>query len=90
MKTITFDYTKADGKTSKRVLVVTKDPSIFVHGQDITELSMEDQALYIQALNTAHEEYVQRIEAINEEFDMRFKYRQFDPSRMENIIQENI
>lgn len=90
MKLLTFKYTKADGSESDRNLVVSVEPTSFFAGTDISELTMEDQALYIAALNAAKEEYMGAIEALNVEFDVKFRYRQFDPSRMTNVVVENI
>lgn len=90
MKTLTFKYTKADGKQSNRTIVVSNEPTKLYAGTDISSLSMEDQALYINAVNVAKEDYLDKLKAINNSFDLNFNYRQFKPECMSDIVEEDI
>lgn len=89
-KVISFDYEKANGVKSHRVLVVSAEPSRFFAGTDISELESVDQVLYAQALQALKDNYLEDIAALNDEFDLKHNYRQFDPSRMTNVVEEDI
>jgi hypothetical protein len=90
MKTLSFSYTKADGKTSNRVVVVSNEPNKFYSGTDITELDVEEQGAYIAAIATAKELYLDMIKNINNTFDLNHNYRQFKPEGMADIKIEEI
>ena len=86
MKTITFTYTKDDGSTSKRVLVVSNEPTKNVSGTDISELSVVDQGNYIQAVKDLKEAYLESLKQINDIFDIANNYRQFKPTGMSDVV----
>ena len=88
MNIITFDYTKTDGKTSKRVVLLSAEPTHLYAGTDISSLEQADQAMYIEAVQKAKDAYLEALKAINDEFDMNFNFRQFTPSKMHGIVQE--
>jgi len=90
MNIITFDYTKTDGKTSKRVLVVSQEPTHLYAGTDISSLEQADQAMYCEELQKAKDTYLEAVKKINDDFDLNFNYRQFTPSKMHNVVQEEI
>ena len=90
MTILTFDYTKSDGKKSKRVLLVTGEPSQLFSGADISSLEPADQVAYSNALAAAKTEWLTRVSEINAEFDMNYSFRQFKPDNMTNIVRENI
>ena len=90
MKTITFKYTKADGKQSDRVVVVSNEPNKFYSGTDISELAVEEQGEYIAAVATAKELYLEMLKKINDTFDLNHNYRQFKPENMADIVAEDI
>lgn len=90
MKTLTFKYTKADGKVSDRVVLITAEPTKLYAGTDISSLDMQDQVRYIHAVQRAREDYLEQIKELNEEFDLNFNYRQFDPAKMSDIVTEDI
>jgi hypothetical protein len=86
----TFKYTKSDGSESKRVLATVAVPSKFYHGVDISELSTEDQALYITEIDRAKTEYAKQVLAIHQKYDLCNRYRQFDPNKMTELAAEDI
>lgn len=90
MNILTFTYTKADQSVSERVLVVSAEPTRTYKGTDISSLSQERQAEYIRQVSAAKEEYLEYIKGLNNDFDLNFNFRQFDPAKMTNIVQEDI
>ena len=85
-----FTYTKANGDVSKRVLASLVAPSKFHAGTDITELSTEDQAIYITMVDAAKTAYITKLAEINQEFDLVHNYRQFNPEQMTDVKYEDI
>jgi hypothetical protein len=90
MKIISFDYTKADGKTSKRTLVVSAEPTTLYAGTDISSLDAEDQVCYANEVQLAKDVYLEMLKNINNTYDLNFNYRQFKPDGMKNIVEEEI
>ena len=90
MNIITFNYTKANGKTSKRVLSPTVIPNTMYEGTDISELDDEDQVAYCQQLGKLRDEYLSKIAQLQDEFDLKNQYRRFDPSKMTEVIEEAV
>lgn len=90
MRTLSFKYTKADGKESQRTLVVTGAPNKFYSGTDISELEAVDQVEYIHAVQQAHDDYLERLKVINDTFDLNHNFRQFSPERMMEVVEEEI
>jgi hypothetical protein len=90
MNILTFTYTKALDSVSERVLVVSAEPNKMYKGTDISSLSMEDQAEYIDELSAAKEMYLDFVKHINNKYDLNFNFRQFDPAKMTNIVREDI
>lgn len=90
MRTLTFKYTKADGKVSKRVLLVSAEPTKLYAGTDISSLSDEDQVAYINDVAEAKELYLQMIKSLNDKYDLNFNFRQFKPENMSDIVEDDI
>lgn len=88
MNIITFKYTKVDGKVSHRVISPVVAPSTMWEGTDLSELEAVDQVMYAQALGKLNDEHKAKILALQEEFDLKYKYRRFDPTKMSNIVTE--
>lgn len=90
MNILTFNYTKANGSTSDRVLAVMTKPNTMYEGIDISELDMESQARFADQLNAAYETYLAAITAIKASFDVTHNYRRFDPKKMQAVVSEEI
>lgn len=90
MQVCTFDYTKLDGKTSRRVLVPLVKPGAAYEGIDVTEASTEDQALFITELEVAKQAYLQKIAELERKYDLQHCYRKFLEDRMSNFKLELI
>lgn len=90
MNIITFSYTKANGKTSERVLSPIIYPNTMYEGIDISELDVNDQCAYIAELDAAKSDFADDCRRIQEKFDVETMYRRFDPSKMTNVVKEDI
>lgn len=90
MNILNFKYTKSDGKTSNRVLLTHGAPSKFYSGTDITSLDMDDQVAYSQAVQAAKDIYLETVKALNDKYDLNYNFRQFDPTKMSEVVEEEI
>lgn len=88
MNIISFNYKKADGKVSARTLAVSAEPTKLFAGTDISSLSQEDQAAYINAVAELKDIYLEAVKAMNDKFDLNHNYRQFKPENMTDIVRE--
>lgn len=85
MKVISFTYTKADKSQSLRTIVALAEPSKNFFGIDISELDIEDQAIFINELEVILENKKKEVEELMEKYDIRTNYRTFCPDRMSDI-----
>lgn len=83
MNTINFTYTKKDGSTSDRVVLVSRIPYEFYAGTDLSELTAEEQGIYLAKRKELEAKYLAEISALNNEMDLNYRYRQFDPKLMQ-------
>lgn len=90
MNIIDFKYTKKDGTTSKRVLSPSTTPNSMYEGTDISELSIEDQILYVQELGRLKEDFATKVLELNSKYDVNHKYRRFDPKLMTEVVEEHV
>lgn len=90
MLTLSFEYTNKQQQSSKRVLVAHVTPNTMYAGTDISELDPETQVLYISELNKVQSVYLQEIEKLNTRYDLKYRYRQFKPELMTNVVKEQI
>lgn len=90
MITLAFTYTKADGSTSERVLVPDVIPNKMYEGTDISELSVEEQGLFLQERVKLHNKYIDDVMDLERTYDLKHRYRRFDPNKMTNVIREAI
>ena len=88
MKTITFNYTKKDNSTSERTLLAMVTPGGDKYaGIDISELTPEQGAEFVNMAKQLHETYLMKLQALQADFDLRFNYRQFLVSGMSDITE---
>lgn len=85
MKTITFQYTKKDNKTSDRTLLVLSEPTSNIAGIDLSELSPEQAADFARLYEQMHDAFLIRAKALQASFDLTHSYRQFIPAQMSQV-----
>lgn len=85
MQTLTFTYTKADGSSSERTLFALVTPSDRYAGIDMTMLEPNDAASFATRAERLHNDYVNSLRQLQEEYDMKHNYRQFLASGVSRI-----
>lgn len=88
MQVKSFTYTKKDGSTSRRVVMVTRQPSNMLMGVDISELDKESADEYVIAHSRILDSYMAAMKELDATYDVRNRVRQFDPLKMTEITEE--
>lgn len=82
---IKFDYTKADGSVSSRVIVKTTGPEVNQCGIDVTGMDPTLARLFEMEYTELVNEFKARVNVAMRKFDIEHNYRQFKPSGMSNV-----
>lgn len=85
MRLHTFNYTDTKGKTTKRIVYASVVPTEMLSGTDLSELSMEEQAMYANDRAAIHDEYVEKILELDEKYDLKHRYRQFKKDKIADM-----
>lgn len=85
MDLMTFDYTKKDGTSKHRAVVIHGKPAKHYEGTDVTELDEEDQVAYLTKCNMLVDEFMSKLAELQEEYDLVQSYRTFIPENMQDI-----
>jgi hypothetical protein len=88
MKILEFTYTKEDGKASQRTVVELSSPHKNYFGIDISELDVDLQVKFAEDINFLRERYNKQIGDVMTNYDVKHNFRNFDPTKMENLVVE--
>lgn len=90
MKVLTFDYTKADGKTSGRTLLAMTIPGDKFAGIDISELDPERMSDFVTDMQNVHQVYLDMLKGVQSKYDLKHNYRQFFAKQMMNVEEVSV
>jgi hypothetical protein len=85
-----FTYIKANGNKSERTLAVTMEPCKFVEGIDISELTQDEFAEFVNEYSQVFDEFKATQQTLLEKFDLKHRYRRFIPEQMLDAQIENV
>jgi hypothetical protein len=85
MKSMSFRYTKANGDVSTRVFIPIVTPSKNYFGIDISELDIDEQLEFEQAMKDIYAEKELKLAELMHKYDVRHSFRTFSPERMEDV-----
>lgn len=88
MKLIDFSYTDLKGKQSTRKVLVVQEPSDKISGIDVSEASDQTVVEFALAYEAARQAFLAEVSALEKAYDLRYRFRQFFPSKMENAVTE--
>jgi hypothetical protein len=83
-----FDYTAVNGKQTHRTVLELSSPTKLHLTVDIEELDDESQLALAQGINIIKEQYNNALVQLLENYDIKHNLRNFDSTRMENVIAE--
>lgn len=82
MQIKSFNYTKANGTTSKRVVMVTRSPSNMFMGVDLSELDEQAAREYAETYSVLMDSFMEQVAELDKAYDTQNRIRQFDPLKM--------
>lgn len=88
MKVKEFTYTNARGITGRRVLCVTNEPTTFVQGILLDELSDEEVVAFGKEYNALILEMETKMGALRNKYDLQHSMRRFDEQKMQDVTTE--
>ena len=88
MNILDFNYTKTDGKSSQRTFVEISPPNKNYFGIDISDLDTDEAVSFCRELEVARQVFSNAELALMQKYDIKHNYRNFDPTKMENIVVE--
>ena len=90
MKLIDFKYTKNTGETSNRTLAVTGEPNKFFEGIDISALSTDEFAEFVNESSVLLDQFKQKQMNLLADFDLKHNFRRFTPDNMTDVTTEYV
>jgi len=88
MKFMEFDYTKADGTTKSRELLVLSEPSQVYFGIDVSELNDDEFSILVDSMRKLKNEHDAKTAELMNDFEVRTMLRNFLPKNMTNITEQ--
>jgi hypothetical protein len=90
LKLIDFNYKKQSGEVSTRVLAVTNEPNKFFEGIDISHLSTDEFAEFVNEYSEILDQFKQKQLNLLHSFDLKHNFRRFTPENMFNVEIEHV
>jgi hypothetical protein len=90
MKLKTFVYTDLKGKISNRQVLVVQEPTTKLSGIDVTEQDDEAVVNFALAYEAARSTFLAQVEALQRQYDLNHRYRQFFEDKMDGVVTEEI
>lgn len=90
MKLKTFVYEDLKGKISHRTVLVVQEPTSKLSGIDVTEQEDETIINFALAYETARQSFLAEVAALEAQYDLRHRFRQFFETKMDGVVTEEI
>lgn len=90
MKLKTFNYTDLKGKNTVRSVLVVQEPSDKLSGIDVSEADDQTVVEFALAYEAARQAFLSQVAALQSQYDLKHRYRQFFTSKMEEVTEETL
>jgi len=90
MKLKTFVYEDLKGKVSNRTVLVVQEPTTKLSGIDVTESDDETIVNFALAYETARQAFLAEVSALQAQYELRHRFRQFFETKMDGVVTEEI
>jgi len=90
MKLKTFVYEDLKGKVSNRTVLVVQEPTTKLSGIDVTESDDETIVNFALAYETARQAFLAEVSALQTQYELRHRFRQFFETKMDGVVTEEI
>lgn len=90
MKLKEFVYEDLKGKITNRKVLVIQEPTSKLSGIDVTEQDDETIVNFALAYETARQAFLAEVAALESQYDLRHRFRQFFEIKMDGVVTEEI
>lgn len=90
MKLKEFVYEDLKGKITNRKVLVIQEPTSKLSGIDVTEQDDETIVNFALAYETARQAFLAEVAALESQYDLRHRFRQFFETKMDGVVTEEI
>lgn len=90
MKLKEFVYEDLKGKITNRKVLVIQEPTSKLSGIDVTEQDDETIVNFALAYETARQAFLAEVAALEAQYDLRHRFRQFFETKMDGVVTEEI
>ena len=87
MKTLTFNYRKADGSISERTLLAIVTPGNKYAGIDLSSVDPVIASDFVNRYEELYADFMAEVKELQAEYDVKHNYRQFNEEGMSDIIE---
>ncbi len=90
MKIMEFTYTKPNGDSKKRAIMLLQEPQKFFEGIDISDLSEDEFADFVNEYSQAYDKWREMSQTIVTKHDLKHNYRRFSPEGISQAKTEHV
>lgn len=90
MKIMEFTYTKSNGDSKKRAVMLLQEPQKFFEGIDVSDLSQDEFADFVNEYSKAYDQWREVSHAIMAKHDLKHNYRRFLPEGVSQAKTEHV
>lgn len=90
MKLKTFNYTDLKGKNTVRTVLVVQEPTDKLSAIDVTEANDQTVVEFALAYEAARQAFLSQVAALQAQYDLKHRYRQFFQDKMVGVVEETL
>lgn len=90
MKLKTFVYEDLKGKITNRTVLVVQEPTTKLTGIDVTEQDDETIINFALAYEAARQAFLAEVSALETQYDLKHRFRQFFETKMDSVVTEDL
>lgn len=90
MKLKSFVYQDLKGKITNRTVLVVQEPTDKMSGIDVSEHDDETIVEFALAYEAAKQAFLAQVAALEKQYEMQHRYRQFFSDNMQEVVTENV
>lgn len=90
MKLKTFTYCDQKGKVTNRTVLVVQEPTDKVSAIDVSEQDDETIVNFAISYEAARQAFLSQVAALEKQYDLCHRFRQFFPDQMSMTVSEEI
>lgn len=88
MKLTTFTYKDQKGRVTNRQVLVLQEPSDKMSAIDVTESDDETVVSFALAYEASRKAFLAEVEALQNQYDLKHRFRQFFTDSMQDVSTE--